>query len=99
MKRSRRISLVGMRRVDRFVVSTEVVELTADLRQDMFEPTLRDAEPDFPKMSESRKQAPKEDDMRIPPTQRMSQVGSLTFEVWRPTDFRRFAALVSSIEM
>lgn len=49
-------------------------EVLADMIQDPFEPTLREAEPDFPKMGDSRKQAPKEDDTGIPPTQRMSQV-------------------------
>ena len=45
--------------------------------QDAFEPTLRDEEPDFPKPSESHAR-PTKDDMGIPPTQRMSQVRTLT---------------------
>lgn len=54
-----------------------IVVLVADPRQDT-EPMLRDAEPDFPKMGETQRQAPQEDELGIPPTQRISQVGSLT---------------------
>ncbi|KAJ5273117.1 Rad9/DDC1 [Penicillium angulare] len=43
--------------------------------QDTFEGSLRDAEPDFPKTTISHK--PPQDDMGIPPTQRMSQVRGL----------------------
>ncbi|KAJ6108536.1 Rad9/Ddc1 [Penicillium sp. IBT 18751x] len=45
----------------------------ADEIQDNSEPTLREAEPDFPKLSDTRRRPPN-DDMGVPPTQRMSQV-------------------------
>ncbi|KAJ5569730.1 uncharacterized protein N7459_009160 [Penicillium hispanicum] len=45
--------------------------------QGAFEPTLREAEPDFPGASGSRNQPPRDDDMGIQPTQRMSQVRGL----------------------
>lgn len=46
----------------------------ADATQTPLEGTLRDAEPDFPKLKRRRNQTAEEDDMGIPPTQRMSQV-------------------------
>lgn len=46
--------------------------------QDALEPTLRDEEPDFPKVNgNSSRNRPAKDDMGIPPTQRMSQVSSM----------------------
>ena len=45
--------------------------------QGALEPTLREAEPDFPIESESRNQPTMDDDMAIQPTQRMSQVRGL----------------------
>lgn len=44
----------------------------SNMIKDTFEGSLRDAEPGFPKTTISRK--PPQDDMGIPPTQRMSQV-------------------------
>lgn len=45
--------------------------------QETFEPVLRDIEPDFSKPAASRKGA-ENDDMGLPPTQRMSQVCSMS---------------------
>lgn len=66
--------ILGWDASGRQVCYPESSEAFADMIQDPLEPTLRDAEPDFPKMGNSRKQVPKDDDMGIPPTQRMSQV-------------------------
>lgn len=73
--------------------------LVADINQDTSEAVLRDAEPGFPKMGEARRQASKEDDMGVPPTQRMSQVGSALPLRSDPTDPYRSAVLVSLTEM
>lgn len=47
--------------------------MEADETQDISEPTLQEAEPDFPKMADTRRRPPN-DEMGVPPTQRMSQV-------------------------
>ena len=71
--------------------------LEADGIQDNSEPTLQEAEPDFPKMADTRRRPPN-DEMGVPPTQRMSQVWE-TSRVGRvQLTLYRFEALVSSIE-
>lgn len=77
--------------------SGSVQRLAADEIQDNSEPTLQEAEPDFPKMADTRRRPPK-DEMGVPPTQRMSQVWH-TSRVGRvQLTLCRFVGLVSSIE-
>ncbi|KAJ5133411.1 hypothetical protein N7448_001560 [Penicillium atrosanguineum] len=54
----------------------DILGWDASGRQDNSEPTLQEAEPDFPKIADTRRRPPK-DEMGVPPTQRMSQVRGL----------------------
>ncbi|KAJ5666211.1 Rad9/DDC1 [Penicillium maclennaniae] len=54
----------------------DILGWDASGRQDNSEPTLQEAEPDFPKLADTRRRPPN-DDMGVPPTQRMSQVRGL----------------------
>lgn len=77
--------------------SGSVQGLKTDETQDNSEPTLQEAEPDFPKMADARRRPPK-DEMGVPPTQRMSQVWQNPRVCQVQLTLYRFAGLVSSIE-
>lgn len=62
-----------MQQVRYVEASIRLRDCIADVNQTPLEGTLRDAEPDFPKPKRRRNQTA-EDDMGIPPTQRISQV-------------------------
>ncbi|OQD75386.1 hypothetical protein PENDEC_c007G06151 [Penicillium decumbens] len=53
----------------------DILGWDASGRQDLSEPILQEAEPDFPKMADTRQ--PPKDEMGVPPTQRISQVRGL----------------------